>query len=135
MNKTYSELVKRNDFVARYQYLKIGGELGVATFGYDRPINQEFYHSYAWRSIRDFVIVRDKGCDLGVQGYEVHDKILVHHMNPIRATYLTDFNESILDPEFLICVSHRTHNAIHFGDQSQLPSALIERTPGDTKLW
>lgn len=135
MTKTYSELVKRNDFLARYEYLKIGGELGQATFGYDRPINQEFYHSYAWKSIRDFVIVRDQGRDLGVLGYEIHDKILVHHMNPIRSNDLVNFNESILDPEFLICVSHRTHNAIHYGDQNQLPRALVERIPGDTKLW
>lgn len=135
MNRTYSELVKRNDFVARYQYLKIGGELGRTTFGYDRPINQDFYHSYAWKSIRDFVIVRDQGCDLGVEGYGIHDKIIVHHMNPIAATDIMHFNESILDPEFLICVSHRTHNAIHYGDENQLPKSLVERTAGDTKLW
>lgn len=133
--KTYSELMKRNDFVARYKYLRIGGELGLATFGYDRPLNQDFYHSYAWKSVRDFVIVRDEGCDLGVRGYGIHDKILVHHMNPITTTDLLHFNESILDPEFLICVSHRTHNAIHYGDQSLLPSPLVERTAGDTKLW
>lgn len=133
--RTYSELMKRDSFLARFKYLVLGGELGAATFGYDRPLNQEFYHSYAWKSVRDFVIVRDQGCDLGVSGYGIHDRILVHHMNPIGKEDLVHFNESILDPEFLICVSTRTHNAIHFGDESQLPSPIVERKPGDTKLW
>src|SRR5215471_17073447 len=92
--KTYSELVKRNDFTARYRYLRIGGELGRATFGYDRPLNQDFYHSYAWKSVRDFVIVRDQGCDLGVVGYGIHDKILVHHMNPISLSEILHGDES-----------------------------------------
>jgi hypothetical protein len=135
MIRTYSEMLKRTTFLSRFRYLKLGGELGIATFGYDRPLNQEFYHSYAWKSIRDFVIVRDQGCEMGVDGYGIHDKILVHHMNPITAHDLMHGNESILDPEFLICVSMRTHNAIHFGDESQLPTPLVERRPGDTKLW
>ena len=135
MTRTYSELVKRSEFLPRFKYLLLGGELGATTFGYDRPLNQEFYHSYAWKSIRDFVIIRDMGCDLGIPGYGIHDRILVHHMNPINAHDLMHFNEAILDPEFLICVSTKTHNAIHFGDESQLPSPLVERKPGDTKLW
>lgn len=135
MIRTYSELTKRDAFLSRFKYLVLGGELGAATFGYDRPMNQEFYHSLDWKRIRDFVIVRDQGCDLGVRGHEIHDRILVHHMNPITAHDLVQFNESILDPEYLICASTRTHNAIHFGDESQLPTPFVERHPGDTKLW
>lgn len=135
MIRSYSELMKRDAFLSRFKYLVLGGELGAATFGYDRPMNQEFYHSLEWKRIRDFVIVRDQGADLGVRGHEIYDRILVHHMNPITQRDLVHFNESILDPEYLICVSTRTHNAIHFGDESQLPKPYVERRPGDTKLW
>lgn len=135
MIRTYSEMIKRDAFLSRFKYLVLGGELGAATFGYDRPMNQEFYHSLEWKRIRDHVIVRDQGCDLGVRGHEIHDRILVHHMNPITQHDLMHFNESILDSEYLICVSTRTHNAIHFGDESQLPTPYVERRPGDTKLW
>jgi hypothetical protein len=131
----YTELQKRTAFLSRFKYLMLGGELGAATFGYDRHLNQAFYSSAMWKSVRDQVIVRDDGCDLGMLGHGIHDRILVHHMNPIRVQDLTDFNEDILDPEYLICVSTRTHNAIHFGDEKQLPRPFIERTPGDTDLW
>lgn len=133
--RTYSQMAKRSQFIARFRYLVLGGELGHATFGYDRPLNQEFYHSYEWKRARDFVIIRDQGCDLGVLGHEIHDRILVHHMNPLQVRDLEFFNEDILDPEYLVCVSTRTHNAIHFGDENQLPKPFVERTPGDTKLW
>lgn len=132
---TYSEMVKRTSFVSRFRYLALGGELGVATFGYDRYLNQAFYGSPAWKSVRDQVIVRDEGCDLGVPDHIIHGRVLVHHMNPITVHDLTDFNPDILNPEYLICVSTRTHNAIHFGDESQLPQELVERRPGDTTLW
>ena len=132
---TYTDLTKRDTFLARFRYAVLGGELGVATFGYDRHLNQRFYASHEWKRVRDAVIVRDNGCDLGVEGHGIHDRILVHHMNPIRVQDLTDFNEDILNPEYLICVSTRTHNAIHFGDEGQLPRPFVERQPGDTKLW
>jgi hypothetical protein len=132
---TYSEMSLRTDFLARFRYLSLGGELGVSTFGFDRHLNQTFYASGEWKRVRDICIVRDNGCDLGVEGYGIHDRILVHHMNPIQVSDLVHFNEDLLDPEYLICVSTRTHNAIHFGDERQLPSPIIERRPGDTDLW
>ena len=132
---TYSEMSLRTDFLARFRYLSLGGQLGAETFGFDRHLNQAFYASGHWKRVRDIVIIRDKGCDLGLEGHGIHDRVLVHHMNPIQPSDLLEFNEDILDPEFLICVSTRTHNAIHFGDESQLPSPMIERRPGDTKLW
>lgn len=132
---TYTELQKRTAFISRFRYLMLGGELGAATFGFDRHLNQAFYKSVEWRRVRDQVIVRDDGCDLGMPGHGIHDRVLVHHMNPIRVQDLTDFNEAILDPEYLICVSTSTHNAIHFGDERQLPRPFVERRPGDTTLW
>lgn len=132
---TYQEMIKRDTFLGRFRYLVLGGELGVATFGFDRHLNQRFYSSHEWKQARDIAIVRDNGCDLGVPGHEIHDRILVHHMNPIRVEDLTNFNEAILNPDFLVCVSTRTHNAIHFGDERQLPEPFVERKPGDTTLW
>jgi hypothetical protein len=133
--RTYSELAKRTTLESRFAYLKLSGEIGAATFGYDRPLNQAFYASYEWKRVRDYVIVRDQGCDLGIPGYEIHDKVLVHHMNPLGKNDLLDRLGPELDPEFLICVSPRTHNAIHYGDESLLPKPFVERTAGDTKLW
>lgn len=132
---TYSEMILRTSFLARFRYLALGGELGASTFGFDRHLNQSFYASHAWKQARDIAIIRDKGCDLGVDGHGIHDRVLVHHMNPLQVSDLTNFNEDILNPEYLICVSTKTHNAIHFGDESQLPSPMIERRPGDTLLW
>jgi hypothetical protein len=132
---TYDELIKRDTLLGRFRYAVLGGELGVATFGFDRHLNQAFYASREWKRIRDIVIIRDNGCDLGVPGYEIHDRVLVHHMNPIQVRDLTDFNEDILNPDYLICCSTRTHNAIHFGDENQLPQDFVERRPGDTTLW
>lgn len=135
MSLTYEELILRDTFLGRFRYAVLGGELGVATFGFDRHLNQSFYASHAWKQARDIAIIRDKGCDLGVPGHEIHDRILVHHMNPIRVDDLINFNEDLLNPDYLICVSTRTHNAIHFGDERQLPEPFVERKPGDTTLW
>ena len=135
---TYTELVLRDTLMGRYRYTRLGGDLGVATFGFDRYLNQNFYSSREWKRARDLAIIRDNGCDLGLPGWPIHDRVLVHHMNPIMPADLKDpfnINPALFDPEFLICVSTRTHNAIHFGDESQLPRDLIERRPGDTDLW
>lgn len=133
---TYTELAKRTAFLARFRYAVLGGELGVATFGFDRHLNQAFYQSWEWKRARDTAIIRDNGCDLGVPGHEIHDRVLVHHMNPLRVEDLIDRDyDRLFNPEYLICVSTRTHNAIHFGDERQLPQPFVERQPGDTKLW
>lgn len=131
----YDELEKRTQFISRFRYLVLGGDVGVETFGFDRYLNQKFYASHDWKRARDLAIIRDRGCDLGIPGREIHDKILVHHMNPIRPKDLLEFNPDILNPDYLICVSTATHNAIHFGDERQLPQDLVERRPGDTLLW
>jgi hypothetical protein len=133
--KRYSDLRGLLTFEERFQYLKLGGAVGRETFGYDRIFNQRFYTSREWRSCRDQVIVRDGGLDLGIEGHEIYDKVLVHHINPVTMDDLKHGGDVILDPEFLICVSHLTHNAIHFGDESRLPEPLVERRPGDTLLW
>lgn len=133
--RTYSELSRLHTFDERYQYLKLSGVVGESTFGFDRWINQEFYRSRQWKSIRDYVIVRDNGCDLGVPGFEIHRGLLVHHMNPVSVDDIMHGDEWILDPNFLITTSHRTHNAIHYGDESLLPREPIVRKLGDTKLW
>lgn len=133
--KTYSELCMLPTYRERYQYLRLDGQVGVDTFGYDRYLNQLFYRSQEWKRIRDFVILRDNGCDLGMPGYEIYDKILIHHMNPITVDDIRHCNESILDPEFLICVTHNTHNAIHYGDESLLHTDPIVRTKNDTCPW
>lgn len=134
--RNYQELILRDTLQARFRYAMLGGTLGVATFGFDRPLNQDFYRSREWKEVRDIVIIRDNGCDLGVEGYGIHDRVLVHHMNPIRPEDLKgEFNPALLIPDFLICVSTRTHNAIHFGDEKQLPQPIVERRPGDTTLW
>lgn len=135
MIRTYSELARFNSFIDRFRYLSLPGSVGRSTFGFDRHVNQKFYTSTQWRQIRHHVIARDEGCDLGVEGHEIHDRILIHHMNPMGLDDIVEGNKDILDPEFLISVSHRTHNAIHFGDERQLPKPLVERRPGDTKLW
>ena len=117
----------------RYEYLRIGGKIGSSTFGFDRYLNQAFYLSREWRDARRAVILRDNGCDMGVSGYEIG--IVVHHMNPITVDDITDRNPDIFNPEYLICVSDRTHKAIHYGDSSLLPKDPIKRKPGDTCPW
>lgn len=134
--KTYSELIKFSTFEERYRYLRLRGVIGKETFGFDRYLNQIFYQkSPKWRKIRDHVILRDNGCDLGLEGYDVYGKILVHHMNPITLEDLETESEYLIDPEFLICTSLNTHNAIHYGDESLLISAPIVRTKYDTCPW
>ena len=115
--------------------MKLGGLVGDTTFGYERFMNQMLYSSSKWRRLRNQIIIRDNGCDLGVEGYEIPDKIIVHHMNPMTIDDLKEFSEDVFDPEYLICVSHNTHNAIHYGDKNLLPHGPIERRPGDTCPW
>jgi hypothetical protein len=122
-------------FEERYEYLTLHGVVGEATFGYDRWINQQFYSSSQWKHMRSFVINRDNGCDLGAEDHEIFDRIIIHHMNPMSFDDIAHGESNILDPEFLITVSHRTHNAIHYGDKRLLPKAHVDRRPGDTKLW
>jgi hypothetical protein len=133
--KSYLELNRLETFIDRYEYLKLDGVVGKSTFGFDRWINQRFYRSREWQSARDYVIVRDGGCDLGVAGFDIHSGLLVHHMNPISVDDLEHGNEWIIDPNYLITTSLRTHNAIHYGDESLLPRGPITRRFGDTNLW
>ena len=133
--RTYNELRYLDTFEERYEYLKVQGVLGAQTFGFDRWANQQFYRSHSWKTVRDQVIVRDNGCDLGVDGYEIHSGLLVHHMNPITLNDLKAGEDWIIDPNFLITTSLRTHNAIHYGDASLLPKAPVVRQRGDTSLW
>ena len=133
--RTYSELSKLKTFKERFTYLRLNGFVGKETFGFDRYLNQVFYKSAKWRSIRDFVIVRDNGCDLGIEGREIYGKIIIHHMNPITIQDIERESDFLLDPEFLISTVHETHNAIHYGDENLLILAPIERKPNDTCPW
>ena len=133
--RRYSELIRLETLEDRYEYLSLRGVVGQTTFGFDRWVNQQFYRSREWQRARNYVIVRDNGCDLGVPGFEIHTDLLVHHMNPINMDDIRDGEEWILDPEFLITTSLNTHNAIHYGDKSLLPRGLVERKSGDTNLW
>jgi hypothetical protein len=133
--RNYSELSRLETFEERYQYLKLSGVVGESTFGFDRWINQEFYRSREWKHVRNEVIVRDNGCDLGILGYEIYKNLLIHHMNPISMKDIEHGESWILDPDFLITTSFRTHNAIHYGDDSLLPREPVVRRSGDTKLW
>jgi hypothetical protein len=133
--RCYTELSRITTFEERYNYLSMPGEVGRATFGFDRWINQQFYASREWKLARMRVIARDLGCDLGFPGYEVYDSPLVHHMNPLTVEDIYNGSEWTVDPEFLITTSKRTHNAIHYGDRTLLPRTVIERQPGDTALW
>lgn len=133
--RTYSELILLPTFEERYEYLRLNGRVGEDTFGYDRYLNQLFYRSQRWKRIRDQVIVRDNGCDLGIEGYDIHSKIMIHHMNPISLSDLENETDFLLNPEYLICVTHNTHNAIHYGDSSLLITGPIVRTAYDTCPW
>jgi hypothetical protein len=133
--RTYSELRRFDTFEQRFDYLVLLGEVGSATFGFDRWMNQRFYRSHEWKRTRDVVIVRDNGCDLGIPGYDIRAQLMVHHMNPVTPEDLTNGADWILDPEFLITTTHRTHNAIHYGDDSLLVKPPVQRRPGDTSLW
>jgi hypothetical protein len=133
--RSYSELSQIVGFEDRFNYLKLGGEVGRSTFGFDRYINQKFYMSYEWKQARREVIIRDDGCDLGIPGYEIHTAILIHHMNPLVIDDILHGYEWIFSPEYLITTTQMTHNAIHYGDDRLLPKVVIERSPNDTKLW
>lgn len=133
--KKYSELILLPTFEERYKYLQLNGVIGDETFGFDRYINQMFYRSQEWKQVRDYVIVRDNGCDLGIEGHEIRGKILIHHMNPIGIKDIQQVNKFLLDPEYLITTMLSTHNAIHYGDESLLVKDPIERSKNDTCPW
>lgn len=135
MTRCYSELSKLNTFEERFNYLRLKGAVGADTFGFDRYLNQRFYRSPEWKTARRDVIIRDNGCDLGLEGYELYNNIYVHHMNPISPSDLIHGETWIYDPEYLICVSFNTHQAIHYGDISLLPKLPVERTMNDTCPW
>lgn len=135
MIRTYRDLRPLRTLEERFHYLALGGQVGYTTFGFDRWMNQKFYTSRQWRSVRNLVIDRDRGCDLGIEGFELHDRVYIHHMNPMTPDDIKHGEGRILDPEFLISASHNTHNAIHYGDEKLLPRVRKERTTGDTKLW
>ena len=134
-HRSYSELIQFKTFEDRYHYLKLHGVTGRGTFGFDRWVNQRFYKSHEWKQVRDRVITRDNGCDLGVPGFEIYSNLLVHHMNPITLDDIEHGEDWIIDSNFLITTSLQTHNAIHYGDKSLLPRGPIERKAGDTTLW
>lgn len=133
--KTYSELILLPTFEERFKYLQLNGRVGDNTFGFDRYINQKFYRSAEWKRIRDYIIIRDNGCDLAADGYEIHGRILIHHMNPITISDIKFSTEYLMNPDYLICVTHNTHNAIHYGDEKQIITGPIVRTKNDTCPW
>ena len=133
--KTYSELIALPTFEERYRYLRLGGRVGEETFGFDRYLNQIFYKSKEWLRVRDFVIVRDNGCDLGIPGREIHDRILIHHMNPITIDDIVKRSDILLNPEYLITTVKNTHDAIHYGDEGLLITVPRERSKNDTCPW
>lgn len=135
MIRTYSELSTMVTFKERYEYLRLDGTVGEETFGFDRYLNQIFYKSREWEQIRREVIIRDNGCDLGIDGYDIHEKILIHHMNPITAEDIVKRNDILLNPEYLITTVLSTHNAIHYGDNNLSIGIPNERTKNDTCPW
>ena len=135
MIRTYSELITLPTFEERFEYLRLGGKVGAETFGFDRYLNQIFYKSDKWLSVRDKVIIRDNGCDLGIEGREIYGRILVHHMNPITMDDIVNHSSWILDPEYLITTVKNTHDAIHYSDESLLIKDPIERRKNDTCPW
>lgn len=136
MKKSYSELISIPTFIERYEYLRIGGRVGEETFGCNRQINQQLYtKDFRWKQLRNHIIVRDDGCDLAMPDFKLYDRIIIHHINPIRVEDFMNNNPIIFDPENLICVSFRTHQAIHYGDRTLLPQVPVERKKNDTCLW
>lgn len=133
--RTYSELITLPTFEERYRYLRIGGRVGEDTFGFDRYLNQIFYKSKEWLAVRDKIITRDCGCDLGIEGREIFGRILIHHMNPIRVEDIIKRSDFLLNPEYLICTIKSTHDAIHYGDESKLLIGFTERSINDTCPW
>lgn len=133
--KTYRDLLDLETFEERLEYLRLGGGVGHSTFGSERYLNQKFYSSYEWKQVKNRVITRDNGCDLGVPGYEIHSELLIHHINPLSVEDIRDRKPSVLDLNNLITTTHATHNAIHYSGRSPYPRVVTERTPNDTKLW
>lgn len=133
--RTYTELMKLQTFEERFRYLKLVARVGEETFGFDRYLNQQFYHSQEWKSIRNEIIIRDNACDLGITGREMNKGIIIHHMNPITKDDLIHQSDFLLNPDYLICVSKKTHSAIHYGDESLLFDGLVERSKDDTCPW
>jgi hypothetical protein len=134
--RTYGELIKIENFLDRYEYLKLNGSVGAETFGFDRWLNQIFYRSPEWKHIREEVIIRDDGCDLGIRDRPIGGRIYVHHMNPIDVKSIVERKSILLNPDFLICCSHNTHEAIHYGNSDiLLPDNFVERKPNDTIPW
>ena len=133
--RTYSELIAFSTFEERFRYLKLTACVGDETFGFDRYLNQQFYHSAEWKSLRNEIIIRDNACDLGISDRVLNKRIIIHHMNPITKNDLIHQTDYLLNPEYLICVSHKTHQAIHYGDESILDDGVIERSKNDTCPW
>lgn len=133
--RTYSDLISLPTFLERYRYLRLGGNVGLETFGHNRYLNQILYTSDRWRSFRDKIIIRDNGCDLGMEGFEIYDRILVHHINPITVEDVLNENQKVFDPDNVICTSHNTHQAIHYGDENLLITEPVERFRNDTCPW
>ena len=133
--RTYTELIKLATFEERYKYLKLVANVGDETFGFDRYLNQQFYHSQEWKSIRSQIIIRDNACDLGIPGREMDSRIIIHHMNPITKDDLIHQSDFLLNPEYLICTSKKTHSAIHYGDDKMLFGEMVERSKDDTCPW
>lgn len=132
---TYSELIQIPTFIDRFRYLKLSTSVGEETYGWDRYLNQTLYKSKEWRETRERIIIRDDGCDLAHPDYLIGGRILIHHLNPITKRDILDRNPLIFDPENLVCISHITHEAVHYGSEDLLMKDPVERTPGDTKLW
>lgn len=133
--RSYSELRRLDTLEERFDYLSLGGIVGEETFGSERWVNQRFYHSREWRDVRNHVIVRDQGLDLGAPDTPIRGAPRIHHMNPLTIDDIENATENLLDPEFLISTALRTHNAIHYGDERQLPRPFVARSPGDTAPW
>ena len=133
--RTYSELIKLSTLAERFDYLKLGGVIGEDTFGFERYLNQNFYRSAVWKKIRNEVIIRDNGCEMGLEDYPISGRIIIHHMNPVDSDDIIHQRDILLNPEFLICVGNQTHNAIHYGSIDLLPQDPIERKPNDTCPW
>ena len=133
--RRYSELIRLQTFEERYEYLKLSGIVGESTFGSNRYLNQQFYQSQKWQSIRNQVIIRDTGCDLGIEGRDIFGRIYIHHMNPISVDDVVSMSDLLISPEYLICTAYDTHNAIHYGDENLLILEPVERTKNDTCPW
>lgn len=133
--KRYSELIRLPTFEERFKYLKLNGVVGKDTFGFDRTFNQMFYRSKEWKRLRDYVIARDNGCDLGVEGHEIYSRPIIHHMNPITLDDINNNTDFLMNPEYLITTIHSTHNAIHYGDENLLQKSSIVRAKNDTCPW